>query len=201
MIQNNENPKKILSDLISDISEGVKNRKHPFHIATFSNIDNKQNINSRIVVIRNYNPIINSLNFHSDIRSKKVQSITEIPETYFVFYDPNNKIQIRLQTKSIIHHNNNITLKNWEKTKLSSRKCYLTEKAPSSKTNLAEDGIPSHLIGKDPDKEASEAGYKNFALVNNKINSIEWLYLSYTGHRRLRIDINGKKIEYQWLIP
>ena len=201
MIQNNENPKKILSDLIYDISEGVKNRKHPFHIATFSNIDNKKNINSRIVVIRNYNPIINSLNFHSDIRSKKVQSIIEIPETYFVFYDPNNKIQLRLQTKSIIHHNNNITLKNWEKTKLSSRKCYLVNKPPSSKSDIPSDGIPSHLKGIDPTLNESEVGYKNFVVIENKINIIEWLKLSASGHRRLQINLNDNKPQYQWLIP
>ena len=38
----------------------------------------------------------------------------------------------------------------WEKTKLFSRKCYLTEKAPSSVYNLPEDGIDESLEGREP---------------------------------------------------
>ena len=84
---------------------------------------------------------------------------------------------------------------------MSSRKCYLSKKAPSSNTNLPEDGIADSLTGIDPDKEESELGFKNFAVISNKIKSIDWLYLSSLGHKRLRIEINEKKTKYQWLIP
>ena len=40
-----------------------------------------------------------------------------------------------------------------DKTKLFSRKCYLTKKAPSSITNLPEDGIDESLKGKEPTLE------------------------------------------------
>ena len=201
MPQSNENPEEILNTIKAQLKLSVTDRHHGFHTPVFTNINNNNEIFSRTVVLRNFDDNKFIISFHTDYRSIKIKDILNKPQTYFVFYDFKTKIQLRIKTQSLIEYNNNFALLAWQKTKLSSRKCYLTEKAPSSKTNLAEDGIPSHLIGKDPDKEASEAGYKNFALVNNKINSIEWLYLSYTGHRRLRIDINGKKIEYQWLIP
>ena len=69
----------------------------------------------------------------------------------------------------------------------SSRKCYLTEKAPSSMTTLSEDGISKHLKGIDPSQEESEKGYDNFAIVENEIQNIDWLYLASSGHRRLNI--------------
>ena len=34
----------------------------------------------------------------------------------------------------------------WDLSRLSSRKCYLTEKAPSSMTTLPEDGISKHIL-------------------------------------------------------
>ena len=119
----------------------------------------------------------------------------------FVFYDYKTKVQLRIKTNSLIHYDDNIALAAWNKTNLSSRKCYLSQKAPSSNTNLPEDGIPDSLRGIDPDKQESELGFKNFAVISNKIKSIDWLYLSSLGHKRLRIEINEKKTEYQWLIP
>ena len=49
-------------------------------------------------------------------------------------------------------------------------------------------------------KEESEAGYKNFCVIQCKIKSIEWLYLAAKGHRRALIDFNGSK-KFTWLVP
>jgi len=76
-----------------------------------------------------------------------------------------------------------------ENTKLSSRKYYLSKKSPGSKTNLPKDGLSSHLTKIDPNKEESEVGYNNFVVINDEIKSIDWLYLSSWGRRRLKIDI------------
>ncbi|SVD55607.1 uncharacterized protein METZ01_LOCUS408461, partial [marine metagenome] len=54
-----------------------------------------------------------------------------------------------------------VTKNAWDLSRLSSRKCYLTEKAPSSITTLPEDGIPKHLKGINPSQEESEKGYDN----------------------------------------
>ena len=89
----------------------------------------------------------------------------------------------------------------WDKTKLLSRKCYLTEKAPSSITNFPEDGIDKSLKGKEPSKLESEKGFKNFTVVQNKIEEIDWLYLEASGHRRLKITFNENREKFEWLIP
>ena len=119
----------------------------------------------------------------------------------FVFYDHKLKIQMRIKTTSTINYQNQITKEMWNKTKLLSRKCYLTSKDPSSFTSFPQDGIPEHLNGKEPEFEESEKGYINFTVVENKINEIDWLYLEIAGHRRLNLTFKNNKPEYQWLIP
>ena len=84
---------------------------------------------------------------------------------------------------------------------MSSRKCYLTKKNPSSYTNKAEDGLPKHLKGVNPKLDESEQGYKNFVVITNNINEIEWLNLSAKGHRRLLINFDKKIKKFNWLIP
>ena len=73
-----------------------------------------------------------SLNFNTDIRSKKINEIKENSETFFLFYDSKIKIQLRVSTNSKIHYNDSFSKKAWQDTKLSSRKCYLTNNPPSS---------------------------------------------------------------------
>ena len=183
------------------LKKGVKDRKHGFHCPTFSNISKNKNINSRVVVLRKFDSINLRLNFHTDYRSKKVDEISINPKTFFVFYDSKDRTQVKINTMSKINYKNEITKKSWNLTNLSSRKCYLAVQAPSSKTDFSEDSLPNHLKGIDPNKKESEEGYKNFVVVENKIQKIEWLYLSSSGHRRLLINFEKNINKFQWLIP
>ena len=201
MNKNEQKPESILADIKKLLLKAVNDRKSPYHNPVFSNISKNNIVESRTVVLRNFNEENNILNFHTDLRSPKIKDIQKNNKTNFLFYDSSVKIQLRIKTISKINNLNNITKSFWKITKLSSRKCYLSIKAPSSKTNSAEDSIPVHLTGIDPNKEESEKGYENFAVVRNKIKIIEWLNLSASGHRRLRIHINQSIIKYSWLIP
>ena len=201
MTQSNANPEFILSNIISLLKKGLTDRKHGFHCPIFSNIAENKNISSRVVVLRKFDWIDLVLNFHTDYRSKKVDEISINPNTFFVFYVSKDRTQVKINTMSKINYKNEITKKSWNLTNLSSRKCYLAEQAPSSKTDFSEDSLPNHLKGIDPNKKESEEGYKNFVVVENKIQKIEWLYLSSSGHRRLLINFEKNINKFQWLIP
>ena len=196
-----ENTHEIFEDIKSNLTRGVKDRKHAFHNPVFCNVDQDGRVDSRVVVLRNFDPINMILNFHSDYRSPKVSNLKQNNKSMLVFYDHKLKIQMRIKTTSIINYQNEIAKEMWDKTKLLSRKCYLTSKDPSSLTTLPEDGIPEHLIGKEPEFEESEKGYKNFTVIENKINEIDWLYLEISGHRRLNLMFQNNKPQFQWLIP
>ena len=196
-----ENTHKIFEDIKSNLTRGVKDRKHAFHNPVFCNVDQDGGVDSRVVVLRKFDPINMILNFHTDYRSPKVSNLKQNNKSMLVFYDHKLKIQMRIKTTSIINYQKEIAKEMWDKTKLLSRKCYLTSKDPSSLTTLPEDGIPEHLIGKEPEFEESEKGYKNFTVIENKINEIDWLYLKISGHRRLNLLFQNNKPQFQWLIP
>jgi len=196
-----ENINEIFEDIKKNLTRSVKDRKHTFHTPVFSNINNENSIESRVVVLRQFDSQNMVLNFHTDVRSPKITSLKKNNNSLFVFYDYKLKIQLRIKTVSIINNQNTIAEEMWEKTKLFSRKCYLTKKAPSSVTSLPEDGIDERLKGKEPTLEESENGYKNFTVVQNAIQQIDWLYLAASGHRRLKVILKNKIPSFEWIIP
>lgn len=197
----NENPKLIFDNIKELLSLAVKDRHHAFHTPVFSNKNQNNSIDSRIVVLRKFNENKLKLNFHTDFRSPKIANLKKDNNSSFVFYDFKLKIQLRIVTLSIINNKNDVTKNAWDLSRLSSRKCYLTQKAPSSITTLPEDGIPKHLKGVDPSKEESEKGYDNFVVIENEIQIIDWLYLAASGHRRLNIVLKNSEPVFKWVIP
>ncbi len=196
-----ENTDQILDDIKKNLARGVKDRKHNFHTPVFCNVNHDGEIESRVVVLRKFDPFNMVLNFHTDFRSPKANCLKNNHKSLFVFYDHKLKIQLRIRTISTLNNQNEIAKEMWSKTRALSRKCYLTTKDPSSFTSFAEDGIPEHLLGKEPNFEESEEGFKNFTVVENKVNEIDWLYLQISGHRRLKLNFENEKPEYQWIIP
>ena len=196
-----ENSESIFKNIIDLLSKAVKNRRHPYHTPVFSNTTTKNLVESRVIVLRKFDEINFLLNFHTDFRSPKIKNLKNTSSSYMLFYDPKIKIQLRIKTLSTIHNLNSVSKKAWDYTKLASRKCYLTQSPPTSTTSKPEDGIPDHLIGTDPSKHESETGYKNFAVIENKIKNIDWLYLKSSGHRRLNINCTQKNPKFKWLIP
>ena len=196
-----ENINEIFEDIKKNLTRGVKDRKHTFHTPVFCNIDNENNIQSRVVVLRQFDSPNMVLNFHTDFRSPKILGLQQNNNSLLVFYDHKLKIQLRIKTTSTINNQNKVTQEMWDQTKLFSRKCYLTKKAPSSSTNLPEDGIDESLGGREPTLEESERGYKNFTVVQNQIQQIDWLYLAASGHRRLKIILEKQIPSFQWIIP
>ena len=209
MTENIKKPESILTEVKILLKSAVKDRHHPYHTPVFSNISNDNKSNSRVIVLRNFDEKEFIMNFHSDFRSPKIKDLQKNKQSSFLFYDAKKKIQLRIRTNSKINHENNITKNAWEKTSLSSRKCYLAMYAPSSITSKLDDGIPSHLKGIDPGIEESEYGYQNFVVIQNKILDIDWLHLSSSGHKRLLIKIKKEmsanrwvnKLHYNWIIP
>ena len=196
-----ENTNEIFENIKKNLMRAVKDRKHTFHTPVFCNIDDQNSIESRVVVLREFDSQNMVLNFHTDFRSPKISSLQKNNNSLFVFYDQKLKIQLRIKTISSINNQNTIAEEMWEGIQLISRKCYLTEKTPSSVTTLPEDGINESLKGREPTLEESEKGYKNFTVIQNQIQQIDWLYLAASGHRRLKIILKVRIPSFHWIIP
>ena len=191
---------EVLESIFNMINRGVREAKDDFHTMVFSNLQYNK-VESRCVILRNFNIENKTLYFNTDVRSPKVEAIRRFPETSCLFYHFKDKTQLRISTYSTVHVNDKVHEDSWKNTAISSRKCYLTKYRPSSLIESMDDGIPKHLLAKIPTLEESESGKINFAVITNKIISIDWLYLSSKGHQRARYDFSAASVKKSWLAP
>ena len=194
-----ENFKEIEKKIWLMLDDSVTNRNSPFRVPVFI-CGNQSDFDGRIVVIRKSDQVNNILNYHSDIRSNKITKLKNNKNASMLFYDKDEKIQLRLKVECTVNHNNEITKESWLKTGHMSRKCYLVDDGPGTKSPTPTSGLKRELDNFEFTMEQSEEGYKNFTVVQCKIKSIEWLYLAAKGHRRARFEYGDDKKEC-WLVP
>ena len=180
------------------IDDAITNRNSQFRIPTFICGD-QSNFDGRIVVLRKLDKKNNTIQFHSDIRSDKMEKLKKNPKAAMLFYDKEEKIQVRLKVKCLVNHNNDIAKESWSKTQHISRKCYLVDNGPGTESDSPTSGLKPELDNFEFTMDQSEEGYKNFTVIQCKVKSIEWLYLAAKGHRRARFDLETNKDT--WLIP
>ena len=179
-------------------NDAVTNRSSPFRIPVFI-CGGQDDFDGRIVVLRKSDQVNHLVQDHSDIRSDKITKLKANNNAAMLFYDKEEKIQVRLKVECVVNHENEITKESWAKTQHISRKCYLVDNGPGTESNIPTSGLKPELDNFDYTKEQSEEGYKNFTVIQCKIKSMEWLYLAAKGHRRARFDLENNKDN--WLIP
>ena len=194
-----EDSKEIEKKIWDLLTKAVKDRSSEFRTPVFI-CGNNQDLDGRVVVLRKADQQNNFIQYHSDIRSSKIEKIKKNPNCSILFYGKQEKIQLRLKTKCKIHFEDEITKESWEKTGHVSRKCYLVTNGPGTESEEPTSGLDNKFDNFDFTKKESEAGYKNFSVIRCKIKSIEWLYLAAKGHRRALIDLSGSK-KFTWLVP
>ena len=193
-----ENFQEIEKKIWLTLSEAVTNRKSPFRIPVFI-CGEQSDFDGRIVVLRKADKDNKIVQFHSDIRSGKIKKLKKNTNASMLFYDKEEKIQVRLNVKCIVNYFNEVTKESWSKTQHISRKCYLVDNSPGSESPTPTSGLKPELNNFEFTKEQSEEGYKNFTVIQCKIKSVEWLYLAAKGHRRAIFDIEKNK--ENWLVP
>ena len=193
-----ENLEEIQNKYWSMLDDAVTNRGSPFRIPVFM-CANQNEIDGRIVVLRKSDRKNNLLQFHTDLRSPKVKILKKNNKASLLFYDKEEKIQLRVKVNCEINNQNFITEESWKKTQHISRRCYLTDSPPGTISENPTSGMISQLEDFDYTMEQSEEGYKNFTVIKCKIKSAEWLYLAAKGHRRAKFDFENNK--NSWLVP
>ena len=194
-----ENFAEIEKKIWSLLDDAVTNRTSLFRIPVF--ICGSQNdFDGRIVVLRKSDQSNKLLQFHSDIRSDKIKKLKNNNNASMLFYDKEEKIQVRAKIECIINHENEVTKQSWLKTGHMSRKCYLVDNGPGTESLTPTSGLKPELDNFEYTMQESEKGYKNFTVIQCKIKSLEWLYLAAKGHRRAKLEFSDYTKGY-WLIP
>lgn len=184
-------------DLLSD---AVVNRHAPCHTPVISSIEQDENGNltpsSRVVVLRAFDPLQRSFRFHTDFRSDKIAHFLKTPRTCGLFYDPAEKIQLRLTGSCRVDHDGALAEKAWDETRPFSRECYRIEPGPGAQIE------PGSAYVQQPLLDGIDPGRDQFCAVEIQFDTIEWLFLASQGHRRARFswDQNGS-LTSCWLAP
>ena len=192
-----ENFEEIQKKYWSMLDDAVTNRSSPFRIPVFI-CAHQDEVDGRIVVLRKSDRSNNLLQFHTDLRSPKVEILKKNNKASLLFYDKEEKIQLRVKVNCEINNQNSTTEESWKKTQHISRRCYLTDNPPGTLSKNPTSGMISKLEDFDYTIEQSEEGYENFTVIKCKIKSVEWLYLAAKGHRRAKFDLEDKNF---WLVP
>ena len=193
-----ENFSEIKNKIWLMLDDAIINRSSPFRIPVFICGD-QNDFDGRIVVLRKSDKLNNVVQYHSDIRSDKINKLKKNKNASMLFYDKEEKIQVRLKVDCIVNYNNEITKESWLKTGHMSRKCYLVDNGPGTRSDTPTSGLKPELDNFEFTMEQSEEGYKNSTGVQCKVKSIEWLYLAAKGHRRAKFNLETNKDT--WLVP
>ena len=99
-----EDFKEIEKKLWALLTRAVNDRSSEFRTPVFICGDEK-NLDGRVVVLRKTDEQNISLQFHSDIRSTKIDTIKNNPNSSLLFYGKKEKIQLRMKVESKLHYN------------------------------------------------------------------------------------------------
>ena len=93
-----ENLEEIQNKYWSMLDDAVTNRGSPFRIPVFI-CTHQSEVDGRIVVLRKSDRENNLLQFHTDFRSPKVDILKKNKNASLVFYDKEEKIQLRVKVE------------------------------------------------------------------------------------------------------
>ncbi|MFY8005475.1 MAG: pyridoxamine 5'-phosphate oxidase family protein [Chitinophagaceae bacterium] len=197
-----ENIHLLEADIWARLSAAVASAKHPFHLPAIATINEKGFPSLRTVVLRNAVATQKSIYFHTDVRSPKWQNLQNNHALAALFYDASARLQLRIEGKALLHYQDAYCENAWQKTGVSSRRCYLATQAPSSAMSFPSSGLPDEMNDRNPTLDESSPGYNNFGVVEIKVQQIDWLWLNSKGHRRVIFTYSSDgNFQYNWLTP
>ena len=138
----------------------------------------------RSVVLREVNPHERTLMFFTDARSPKVAQIAAQPAATLLVWCPQLSWQLRLRAQLAVEHSGLAVSSRWARLKMKpAAHDYLSPLPPG--TPLAH-----------PRPERGTRAH--FAVVQARVQAIDWLELHPDGQRRAVFDSDGRG---QWLTP
>ena len=190
----------IESSCWNELVTGSTQTKNPFHQPAFAtNGEGEPEI--RTVVLRKVLPESREIYIHTDMRSPKVANLQKNKRVSFLFYNFNERVQIRVSAIASLHIDDICADEAWMATGMNSRKTYMIDPGPGTELDFPSNGLDPEFINRDPTAEESKSGRKNFCLVISKVTSLEWLWLNSKGHRRAIFTYNQDDYLSKWLIP
>ena len=187
--KNHNNTSEIYENIWESLDKGVKDRFSDYH--TFSLATSSKNIAEiRTVVLRGYDRQNQSIIFHTNNLTNKINEIKNNPSVGALFYDRKGKIQIRCNGDAVINNMDQYCKERWNKMSAQSQECYYQNISPGQNIESPE------IVKNKLENKLSE----NFTVITINISKIDWLYLSSKGHTRVKF-LKNDGFTGQWIAP
>jgi hypothetical protein len=160
------------------MEKGASSRKSGFHHAVVCT----EGPDARVMILRGADRDKGLAWFHTDARAPKGSFLPG--PVCLVFYDSSLGLQARCLGEGELLVEGPVVDEAWSRSRLFSRKCYLSRLAPGTETQQPDPGLPEALRHRDPTEEESEEGRENFAVLMVRVRRLDVLILHHEGHRR-----------------
>lgn len=193
----------VLADIWQRLGRAAQDRRAAMHTPVVATLTQDGMPSQRVMVLRAFDQRDATLRFHTDARAAKAEQVGAASPVSVLCYDAAAKRQFRLSGTARIETDTLAADQAWAEATLFAKRCYLADPAPGTVSDLPVSGLPSGIEGRKPDDENEVApGRANFALLIAEIDTVEFLHLAHTGHRRaifrLRAD---RQWQGSWLVP
>ena len=88
----------------------------PWRLGVFGSVDEQEHCALRTVVLRHVDPGLRQLVFHTDRRSPKLAQLARRPQGAWLFYDPIERVQLRITGPTTIHTEDACADARWQAT-------------------------------------------------------------------------------------
>ena len=198
-----ENPSsldQILNQVWAMLLPAAKDPNNPLHLSTLANVGH-YGCHMRTVLLHEVWLTERTLICYSQLRSSKIEEIRADPRVRWLFYHPQQHIQLQLAGNATIHTDDALADQQWATIPPSERIFYLYVKKLATPSSEPISGLPDFLLDRLPTMEESEAGRNNFAVISCKINFIDWLQVREKGgNLRAQFIWQGEDLKATWVV-
>ncbi|UIP06255.1 pyridoxamine 5'-phosphate oxidase family protein [Erythrobacter sp. SDW2] len=186
----------IREDIDSRLAQAANDRRSAMHTPVVATAD----ADTRVMVLRAFNPDTMTLRFHTDSRAPKAGVIGARAPVGVLFYDREAKLQIRTRGSGRIERAGALVDAAWAESTNFARRCYLGE-GPGSVADGPSSGLPPQFEGVEPDDAQLLPARENFAILLVTIDELDWFTLAHTGHRRAQFVRTAGAWRGNWVTP
>jgi 3-hydroxyisobutyrate dehydrogenase len=190
----------ILENSWAMLSTGAEQAQDPFHTPVLGTVS-PQGCSLRTIVLRRVIPAERILICHTDVRSPKVHGVGQNPGVSWLFYHPEQKVQLRIVGPATLHTDDALADEQWTATTLMSRRSYCAIVGPGTPNDAPTSGLPDFLETRSPTLVESETGRKHLVVIACRVDFLDWYFLRVQGHRRAQFNWQGNEMTAQWVAP
>jgi pyridoxamine 5'-phosphate oxidase len=197
-----ETPEGIRQRIWMELGRAALDRHHEWRTPVLATLGRSGTPNARTVVLRKTDAAAQSFDFYTDSGSPKVTELIAQPYATLLFWSTRLNWQLRARVTIIVDTSGEQVEAVWAKVKQSrAAGDYLTVAAPGDKLSAAGSAAANaHADSSDDsyaDANANGQLTHHLAILNARVDEIDWLELSRNGHRRARLS----SVDWEWLTP